>query len=99
MNINSTKNPSVIAYNLKHGVTNILKINKDIFNILELRVGDFVYIKSMERKGKVKVIDKVDGINVVGNSDDKFEWWLNEYEVILRDYVKNNKLIVDTEVE
>lgn len=28
MNINNTKNPSIIAYNLKYGVVNILKINK-----------------------------------------------------------------------
>ncbi len=99
MNINNTKNPSIIAYNLKYGVVNILKINKEIFNILELRVGDFVYIKSMERKPKVKVIDKVDGVNVLGCSEEFYDWWLNEYEIILRDYGKNNKLIVDTEME
>ena len=99
MNINNTKNPSIIAYNLKYGVVNILKINKEIFNILELRVRDFVYIKSMERKPKVKVIDKVDGVNVLGCSEEFYDWWLNEYEIILRDYGKNNKLIVDTEME
>lgn len=99
MNINNTKNPSIIAYNLKYGVVNILKINKEIFNILELRVGDFVYIKSMERKPKVKVIDKVDGVNILGCSEEFYDWWLNEYEIILRDYGKNNKLIVDTEME
>lgn len=99
MNINNTKNPSVIAYNLKFGVVNILKINKEIFNILELRVGDFVHIKSMERKPKVRVIDKVNGVNVLGCSEESYDWWINEYEIVLRDYGKNNKLIVDIEME
>jgi hypothetical protein len=66
MNVNQTKNPSVIAYSLKYGNTNILKIPKEIFNILEIRERDFINIKNLQQKPKVKVIGKdSNGINLI----------------------------------
>lgn len=100
MNVNYTKNPSVIAYNLKYGSTNILKIDKDLFKILELRERDIVLIKSLDKKPKVKVIGKTDeGVNITGDNPTEFDWWITQYEIIDRDYDKNSKLIIDSEME
>jgi len=100
MNVNQTKNQSIIAYNLKHGTTNILKIPKSIFNILEIHELDFIMIKSISKKPKVIVIDKdEEGINVIGEHKNEVNWWINEYEILDRDYGKNGTLVIDTEVE
>jgi hypothetical protein len=100
MNVNDTKNPSIIAYNIKYGSTNILKIPKEIFNILEIRERDFVKIKNIQAKPKVCVIGKdSNGINLVGEKANTQEWWITEYEIINRDYGKNDKLIIDDEMD
>jgi hypothetical protein len=99
MNVNDTHNPSVIAYSLKYGTTNMLKIPKNIFNILELKEQDFVLMKNTEIRPKVKVMGKDEnGINIIGNNPNEKEWWLTQYEILERDYNKNNKLI-DEEME
>lgn len=99
MNVNQTKNPSVIGYSVKHGLTNIFKIPKEVFKILEIRPGDFIKCDKFEIKPKVKVIGKdEEGINIIGESDVK-EWWISQYKVVDRDYNKNGNLIVDCEME
>jgi hypothetical protein len=99
MNVNETHNPSIIAYSLKYGTTNILKIPKNIFNILELKEQDFVLMKNTEIRPKVKVVEKDEnGINIIGNNPNEKEWWLTQYEILERDYNKNNK-IIDEEME
>lgn len=100
MNVNYTKNPSIIAYNLKFGVSNILKVSKELFNILEIRERDFLQIKSLQKKPKCIVVGKDDtGVNILGESKVDFEWWISEYEIIERDYGKNSKLIIDNEMD
>lgn len=100
MNVNDTKNPSIIAYNIKFGTSNLLKIPKDIFKILEIRERDFILIKSMEYRPKPIVIQKDNnGVNIIGESSSDFEWWITEYEIIDRDYNKNGTLIIDNEME
>jgi len=100
MNVNQTKNQSIIAYNLKHGTTNILKIPKSIFNILQIHELDFILIKAMSKKPKVIVINKdEEGINVIGEHKTEVNWWINEYEILDRDYGKNGALITDTDSE
>lgn len=100
MNINDTKNPSLIAYNVKYGTVGILKVQKDLFNILEIRERDFLFIKSMEAKPKALVLGKDEnGINIIGENKSLNDWWITEYEIIDRDYNKNGKLIIDNEME
>lgn len=100
MNVNYTKNPSIIAYNIKFGVSNMLKVSKELFKILEIRERDFLLIKSIQRKPKPIVIGKDEyGVNLIGESNDEFEWWITEYEIIERDYSKNSKLIADNEMD
>ena len=55
-------------------------------------------MKNIENRPKVKVVGKdEDGINIIGNDSNDKEWWLTQYEILERDYNKNNKLI-DEEV-
>ena len=90
MGTNDTHNPSIIAYNLKYGTCNILKVPKDIFNILPIREKDFIYSKKIERRNKIKVIGKDDkGINQIGYKENEYEWWLTQYDVIKRN-IKDN---------
>lgn len=85
MNVNDTHNPSIIAYNLKYGSCNILKIPKSIFEILPLREKDFIYSKKIEMRNKVKVIGKNEkGINIIGEKENEFEWWITQYDIIQR---------------
>lgn len=98
MDVNETHNPSVIAYNLNHGTCNILKIPKDIFNILEIKAEDIVLMKNIVKKPKVKVIGKDEnGINLLGDKNNEYDWWLTQYEILERNYSKNGK-IIDEEV-
>lgn len=99
MNVNMTKNPSIIAYNLKYGRTQFLKINKVIFNILELKQYDLVKAIKYDLIPKPIITDKTEeGINIVGEHPTDKEWFLTQYEVLIRDY-KNNKMIIEEEVE
>lgn len=98
MNVNNTKNPSIISYNVKFGTVNILKIPKEIFDILEVRERDFIQIKNIESKPKPMVFGKDEnGVNIITDDLNSYHWWLLEYEVIDRDYDKNNTLIIDVE--
>lgn len=100
MNINDTKNPSIIAYNIHYGTTNILKVSKDLFKILEIRERDFIYAQQIERRPGVKVVGKDEnGINILDENNDIHEWWITKYDIIERDYGKNNKLIIESEME
>lgn len=85
MNVNDTHNPSVVAYSLKYGTCNIIKIPKSIFEILPIREKDFIYNKKMERRNKIKVIGKNEkGINLIGKKENEFEWWITQYDIIQR---------------
>lgn len=98
MAVNDTKNPSIIAYSFKYGVTNILKISKELFKILEVRESDVLLTKSLEKRNKVKVIGKdEDGINITGIKECEYDWWITEYEIVDRNYSKNSKSILDIE--
>lgn len=98
--VNETKNPSIISYCINNGSIQFLKVAKQLFNILEIRQGDIIRANEFDLKPCVKVVGKdKDGINIIGKSPDRTEWWLTKYEIIDRNYVKNNKLIVDEEQE
>ena len=98
--MNQTKNPSVIAYCINNGVTQFLKVQKDLFKILEIREGDIIKAKGYDKKKCSSVIGKDNnGINIQGEDPTRYEWWLTSYEIIHRDYNKNGKLIIDEELE
>jgi hypothetical protein len=98
--VNDTKNPSIIAYCINNGVVQFLKVQKNLFNILEIREGDIVKATEFELKPCVKVLGKnSDGINIIGDDPKKEEWWIRRYEIIDRDYKKDSKLIIDEEQE
>lgn len=100
MNINDTKNPSIIAYNLKYGNTVVLKIPKELFKILEVKERDIVLIKSLVKRPRVKVIGKDDnGVNILGEDNTTFNWWIDSYEIVDRDYNKDATLIIDNEMD
>ena len=85
MNVNDTHNPSVVAYSLKYGTCNIIKIPKSIFEILPIREKDFIYSKKIDRRNKIKVIGKNEnGINIIGENKNEFEWWITQYDIIQR---------------
>ncbi|NFH01366.1 hypothetical protein FC831_13945 [Clostridium botulinum] len=89
MAVNDTHNPSIIAYNPKHGTTNILKIPKNTFNILQINVTDFILVKKYELSPKVKVDYKDEkGINIIGKDELNKEWWITQYDIVDRDYKK-----------
>ena len=93
LNVNHTKIPSVIGYSAKHGTANFFKVPKEQFDILEIKVGDLIKVKSFDKIGKTIVLGKdSDGTNVIGNSTKEFDWWIKGYEVLNRDYGKNKKL-------
>ena len=93
MNVNETKNPSIIAYNVKYGSVLLLKIPKDIFSILEIKEQDFIEFKNIYKKPIPKVLGKdKDGINIIGEDEEHFEWWIDKYDIINRDYKKNNPI-------
>lgn len=96
--VNDTKNPSIVAYCINNGNTNFLKIDKNMFKILEIRVGDVITAKSYEKRPEIKIMGKTKaGFNILGDDDSKNNWWLTGYEIKDRDYKKNNTLIIDTE--
>lgn len=98
--VNQTKNPSIIAYCINNGMTQFIKINKELFKILEIRVGDVIKANNFKQKYCIKVIGKDSkGINILGEDKNKIEWWLTEYEIIYRNYKKDNTLIIDSELE
>ena len=87
--VNETKNPSIVAYNVKHGTVNFFKIPKAVFSILPLYRTDFIYAKSFEQLAKPIVIGKdQEGINLIGEHSTDKEWWINNYKVLIRDYDK-----------
>ena len=93
LNVNHTKIPSVIGYSAKYGTANFFKVPKEQFDILEIKVGDLIRVKSFDKIGKTIVLGKdSNGINIIGNSDKEFDWWIKGYEVLNRDYGKNKKL-------
>jgi hypothetical protein len=93
MNVNDTKIPSVVAYSIKTGTYNFLKVSKESFGILEIKKGDVIQIKKVTKKGKPIVLDKdLEGINIIGESKDSYEWWIEGYEIVSRDYGKNKTL-------
>lgn len=87
--VNETKNPSIVAYNVKYGTVNFFKIPKAVFSILPLYRTDFIYAKSFEQLSKPIVIGKdQEGINLIGEHPTDKEWWINNYKVLIRDYDK-----------
>lgn len=92
-NVNDTKIPSVVAYSIKSGTYNFLKIPKDIFSILEIQKGDILQINKITKKPKPLVLGKDEfGINIIGESKVSNDWWILSYEILDRDYSKNKKL-------
>lgn len=96
--VNETKNPSVIAYCINNGAVNFLKVKKELFNILDIRQGDVIKANGFELKPCPKVIGKSkEGVNIIGDDPEKQEWWLSGYDVVSRNYSKDDRLIVDIE--
>lgn len=98
MNVNQTKNPSIIAYCINNGKIQMLKIEKELFKILEIRPNDLIEVSSFKAKPYIKVIGKdKNGVNVLSEDTSKYEWWIEQYEILARDYNKNSQLIVESE--
>jgi hypothetical protein len=94
--VNETKNPSCIAYCINNGAVQFLKVKKELFNILEIRQGDVVKAGDYEYKPCVKVMGKDEnGINIIGEDTEKYEWWLTKYDILQRNYSKNNIMVED----
>ena len=52
-----------------------------------------IKVKSFDRVGKTIILGKdSNGINIIGNSNKEFDWWIKGYEILNRDYGKNKKL-------
>lgn len=93
MNVNDTKVPSIVAYSIKTGTYNFLKINKESFGILEIKKGDVIQVKKVTKKGKPIVLGKdLEGVNIIGENKDSYDWWIEGYEIVSRDYGKNKTL-------
>jgi len=99
LNVNETKNPSIIAYCINNGSVQFLKIKKALFEILEIKGGDMIRVDSFEEHPVVKVLGKDDyGVNIIGEDNDKKEWWILAYDVISRDYAKS-EMLTDTHIQ
>lgn len=96
--VNETKNPTIIAYCINNGSIQFLKVNKNLFNILEIRQRDLINAYEFELKTCKKVVGKDNnGVNVLKDDITRKEWWLVKYDIADRDYSKNEKTIEDLE--
>lgn len=86
--INLKYTPLVDTYCLNNGKSCKCKISKKDFNSKPLKVGDVIYISSMEKKfGKKFMGTNEKGKNIFETDENKLDWWINSYNIIEPDEI------------
>ena len=88
--------PNIITYQLKTGVIENKKVDKQAYDILFIQDGDIIKVNKMEDRHGFKITGKDEnGINIVEPDETKRYSYFCSYDILYRDYKKSNKSLVE----